>query len=144
MFVNRSDSSLWLCNATGDGWVPAGGGGVVSLSVVIGDGVNPLSAGVAGYLEVPFECTISRWTVLADQSGFLQIDVWKDSFENYPPTDADSITAAAPIAMSSAQTARDSALAGWSTLVVEDDVLAFSVDSSSAVTQATVSLRCER
>jgi hypothetical protein len=142
LFLDTDDTVLLICNATGNGWVAAGSG-TVSLSIVLGDGINTLPVGVAGYLEIPYACTISRWTALANQSGSVQIDVWNDTYSNFPPTDTDSITASAPISMS-AQKGQSAALTGWNTAINADDILAFNVDSASTLKQVTVSLKCTR
>lgn len=47
--------------------------------------------GVKGDITVPFGCVITEWTLLADQSGSIGVDIWKDTYANYPPTSADTI-----------------------------------------------------
>ena len=121
-----------------------GGSAVVALSVVVGDGVSVVPTGVVEYLEVPFACTINRVTMLADQSGSLVVDIWKDTYANYPPLDADSITASAVPTITTAVKSQDSTLTGWTTAVTAGDILAFNVDSSTTITQATVSLKCTK
>ena len=99
-----------------------------------------ISTGQKGHLEVPFNCTIQRVTILADQSGSIVVDLWKDTYANFPPTDADSITASAPPTLSSAQNSQDSTLTGWSTTLTRGDILAFNVDSCATITRVTLSL----
>jgi len=69
---------------------------ISTIGITIDGGGSAITTGQKGYIEVPFACTISRATTLADQSGSIVIDVWKDTYANYPPVDADSITASAP------------------------------------------------
>lgn len=116
----------------------------VAIQTVIGNGTDVLSTGVAGYLEVPFACTITQITGLADQSGSAVVDVWKDSYANYPPTDADTITASAPLTLSTAIKAQDATLTGWTTSISAGDILGFNVDSATTITQLTVSIKCTR
>ena len=80
----------------------------------------------------------------ADQSGSLVVDIWNDSYANFPPTDADSITASAPPTLSTAQKSQDNTLTGWTTSMTKDNYLIANIDSASTVTWAIVSLRCTR
>lgn len=50
---------------------------------------------------VPFNMLVTGWTLVADQSGSIELDLWSDSYANYPPTDTDSIVGANPPELSS-------------------------------------------
>lgn len=122
----------------------SGGGGFAQLAVVIGNGVNVLTTGVKGYISVPFACEIVRARVLADVSGSVVIDVWKDTYANYPPVNADSITASAPPTLASAIKSENTTLTGWTTSLAEGDVIGFNVDSATTVKQVTLELRVQK
>lgn len=113
----------------------------LSITYVIDGGGSVISAGIKGDLEIPFGCTITRATLLADQSGSIVIDVWKDSYANFPPTDADSITASAPPTISTATKSQDSTLTGWTTAISAGDILRFNVDSCTSITKIILSLK---
>lgn len=113
----------------------------LSTTFIIDGGGVAITTGEKGHLEIPFACTISRVTTLADQSGSIVVDIWKDTYANFPPTDADSITASAPPTLSSAQNAQDSTLTGWTTAIAAGDILAFNVDSCTTCTRVTISLK---
>ncbi len=66
---------------------------IAGVGFVIDGGGSTISTGIAGDIEVPFNCTIDRVTLLADQSGSIVIDIWKDTYANYPPENSESITA---------------------------------------------------
>jgi len=117
---------------------------VASLTFVIDGGGSAISTGEKGHLEVPFACTILQATLLADQSGSIVVDIWKDTYANFPPTDADSITASAPPTISSAQKSQDSMLSGWTTSIAAGDILAFNVDSAATITRCTVALKVKK
>lgn len=114
------------------------------INIILGDGVNVVTTGVKGYLEMPFDCLIESVTTLADVSGSIVIDVWKDTYANYPPTVADTITASAKPTLSSAIKAQDSTLTGWTKTVTKGDILGFNVDSSATVKQVTLSIKGRR
>jgi len=113
-----------------------------SITMIIDGGGSAITTGVKGYIEVPFSCTISQVTMLADQSGSIVVDIWKDTYANYPPTDADSITASAVPTISAATKSQDGTITGWTTGITAGDILGFNVDSASTVTLVTVSLTC--
>jgi len=130
----------WPQGSSGGG----GGGTEASLTFIIDGGGSAITTGQKGHLEVPFACTIKQVTMLADQSGSIVVDIWKDTYDSFPPTDADSITASAPPTISSAQKSQDSTLTGWTKSISSGDILAFNVDSCSTITRVTISLKVER
>jgi hypothetical protein len=114
--------------------------GTTTLGIVIDGGGAVIATGVHGDLRIPFACTITKATLLADQSGSIVIDVWKDTYANFPPTVADTITAAAKPTLSGAAKSEDSTLTGWTTAVAAGDVLRFNVDSVATVTRVVLQL----
>ncbi|KKK59209.1 hypothetical protein LCGC14_3036690, partial [marine sediment metagenome] len=116
----------------------------VSIAFIVNGGTSVITPGVKGFLEVPFDCNIDQATVLANQSGDLVVDVWKDTFANFPPTNADTITGGSEPTISSAQSSQDSTLSGWTTGILAGDIVGFNVDSILNVHRATISLRCAR
>lgn len=114
---------------------------ILAITIIIDGGGSVITTGVKCDVEVPFDCTINRATLLADQSGSMVIDIWKDTYANYPPIGTDSITASAKPTLSSATKSQDSTLTGWTTSVSAGDVLRFNVDSASTITRVTLSLK---
>ncbi len=115
-----------------------------TVGITIDGGGSAITTGIKGYVECPFAGTIVQATLLLDQSGSIVIDVWKDTYANYPPTDADSITAAAPPTVSTATKSQDSTLTGWTTTVTAGDIFGFNVDSITTATRATLILKINR
>lgn len=120
----------------------AGGGGTYAFGITIDGGGSDITTGVKGFVQLPTTGTIVRATILstdaAATAGSIVIDVWKDTYANYPPTDADSITAAAPPTLSAANKNTDSTLTGWTTSVTALDIVGFNVDSCSGITRVTL------
>lgn len=123
---------------------PSGSSGTASLTFIIDGGGSAITTGQKDHLEVPFACTIQQVTMLADQSGSIVVDIWKDTYANFPATDADSITASTPPTISSAQKSQDSTLTGWTKSISSGDILAFNVDSCATITRVTISLKVEK
>lgn len=115
-----------------------------SIQFIIDGGGSAITTGVKGYLSIPFACTITNVTMLADQSGSIVVDIWKDVYSSYPPTDVDSITASAVPTISAATKSTDSTLTGWTTSIAAGDILGFNVDSVSSISLLTISLTCLR
>lgn len=112
-----------------------------AIPFFISGGGGPILTGIKGALYIPFNCTIVRATALADQTGAIVVDIWKDSYANYPPTDADSITASAPVTIGSGNVkSQDSTLTGWDVDIVGGESLHYNVDSVTNLTWCLVSL----
>lgn len=130
-------------NSSDDGWVTVinqSNSSLVAIPAVIGNGSDEIATGVAGYLEVPFAGTIIAVRLLSTVSGSIVVDIWKDSYANYPPTDADSITSATPPMLSAETKSQDTTLSGWTTSVAAGDILGFNVDSVTDCTQVLLSI----
>jgi len=122
-------------------------GDTISESViqfVIDGGGVAITTGIKGDLIDLPACVIVGWTIVADQTGSIVIDVWKDTYANFPPVDADSIAASALPTLSSATKNQNSTLTGWTTTINSGDTLRFNVDSASTVTRVTVCLRVRK
>lgn len=129
---------------TADGTDPVWADDDCAIEVIIGDGTNAITSGLKGFVEVPVGMTIESWRLVGDESGSIVIDIWKDTFANFPPTIADTITASAKPTLSTAQAAQDTTLTGWTTALAKGAWLAVNVDSSSTVKQVTLSLGCRK
>ncbi|GAI34200.1 unnamed protein product, partial [marine sediment metagenome] len=64
---------------------------LADITFVIDGGGSAITTGEKGHLEIPFACTIQAWTLVADQAGAIKIDVWRDTYANFPPTNEDSL-----------------------------------------------------
>jgi hypothetical protein len=99
-----------------------------------------LTTGIKADLMAPFSCTITKVTLLADQNGNVVVDIWKDTFANYPPTVADTITGGAKPTLSGANKYQDGVLTGWNTTINAGDILRFNFDSASVITRLAIGL----
>src|SRR4029453_11274765 len=115
-----------------------------AVGILIDGRGSVITTGIKGFLEVPFAGTITAATLLSTDaaitSGSIVIDIWKDTYANYPPTVADTITASAKPTLASANKSEDTTLTGWATGIAGGDILGFKVDSASLVTKVLLSL----
>lgn len=116
-----------------------------AIAFGIGDASGDvITTGPKGSIEVPYACSIVGWTLLADVSGSIVIDVWKDSYVNYPPTVADTIAGTQKPTISAATKGQNLTLSSWTPALNAGDILRFNVDSCSGIHQASLTLRTAR
>lgn len=123
---------------------PASPDGKYRVICLVVDGKGSVvSTGFKGYsTPVPYDGTIIGWDIHALQVGSCVVDVWKDSYANFPPTVADSITGSEKPTLSLQRINQDLNLTTWTTRDIrKGDVVAFNVDSASGVTGITVGIR---
>lgn len=115
-----------------------------SLGFVLGDGSNSLPVGTEVRLPIDYRCVLTGYTLAADATGSLVIDLRNDTFANYPPTGADSICGGAKPTLASANRTTTSTLSGWTTTLNAGDVLAAVIESISTIKRVTLVLRTRR
>lgn len=81
---------------------------------------------------VPFNGTITAAVFEggSGETGAAQFDIWKATDGSTVPTNTNSITASAPVAVSAARYSRDTTLTGWTTSVSKGNRLWLNCDSN--------------
>ena len=111
------------------------------ITFIIDGGGAAIATGEKGHLRIPFKCEIQKVTLLADQTGSIVIDIWKDTYANFPPAVADSICAAAKPTIAAGVKDEDATLTDWTKTITADDILAFNVDSVTDIERVTIALK---
>lgn len=120
----------------------ANGAKTTTLVFVIDGGGATITTGIKGDLgPFDFPCAIQAVTLLADQSGSIVVDIWKDTYANYPAVVGDSITASAKPTLSTEVKSQDTTLTGWTTTIAAGDTLRFNVDSITTCQRVVVALK---
>jgi hypothetical protein len=140
MSLYESDGTSWI-KISG---VPTGVGLIGTLEFLIDGGGVAITTGVKGDMRIDFDCTILGWALMADATGSIVVDLWKDTLSAFPPTSGDSITASAKPTLSSANHNSDTTLTGWTTSITAGDVIRYNVSSVSTVQRVTLSLALQR
>jgi hypothetical protein len=94
-------------------------------------------------VDVIFNNTVilNSWTMIADTTGSTVVDIWKDTYANYPPTSSDTIiTGGTKPNISSDIKNQSSSLSGWNTIINSGDIVRFNVDTCSSITKLTLSI----
>jgi hypothetical protein len=114
--------------------------------LTIGDFAGaPITTGVRGWFRIPFGIRITAWSLLADVSGSIQLDVWRTTYALFAPgvhpVAADSIAGAEKPTLVAAAKNEDTLLTTWSTDVNAGEVIAVNVDSTGGtIKQASLTL----
>lgn len=74
-------------------------------------------------------------------TGSCVVNIWKDTYANFPPTAADDITGGTSPSISSDNKYQNTTLTGWNTTLNVGDVLLFELASSSTFTLVAIQLR---
>lgn len=120
-------------------------GGSLSPAEFIFDGAgSAITSGAEAWLRMPYSGTLTAWTLLCEPSGSITIDIWKDTYANWPPTDSDSITNGHEPSVSSGTKAEDTDITDWSdTSVSAGDILYAHVDSVTDIERAWLMLEVQ-
>jgi hypothetical protein len=103
----------------------------VTISLTVDGGGSAITTGSKGYVSIPYAMTLQGWTILADQTGSVVIDVKKATYAGFPTTA--SIAGSEKPTLSSARKNTDGTLSSWTTTVSAGDIIEFNVDSAATV-----------
>lgn len=111
------------------------------VSFGIDGGGSAITTGQKGTIEVPYNFDIIRWTIIADQSGSANIDMWSRDYSTTLPTPANSVTGNIGMTLSTATANQSSSISNWRmNRINAGNVLTYNVQSVSTVTKLTVNL----
>lgn len=128
-----------------DFWVPIAQvplGANVNFNVYSSAGAIP--DGEKGAVVIPFDSTIVRMDILAEQATDAEVDIWASNYGGYYPTSGDSIVAAAPPTLTGSIKNTDSTLTGWTTALSAGDILVFWVSGVTNARRLTVALQLDQ
>lgn len=131
--------------ATGnDGSIGATGPGTSTkvFGITLDGAGSDITTGVKADVSLPYNMTIDSWTLISSQTGSIVIDLWKDTFVNFPPTIDDSITGTEKPTLSSQIINQDLSLSTWTTSISDGDIVRFYVESCIGVQKVTLQVKC--
>ena len=112
--------------------------GTFSLGVTVDGSGGVITAGVKGYVRVPYACTINTWSILTNNSGVgatITFDIWRAN--NAIPTAGVSLVGGGgvkPFLTSNTAQITSAAPSGWTSVTLAaNDILGFNVESGAAV-----------
>lgn len=114
------------------------------LPFVLDGGGLPLQVGDSYTLEVPWDCTVVRSTLMANAAGSATLSVRRAGFADYPADPGESICGDAPPVLDNERKLQDDALEGWSTLLRRGDLVTARVTAVTGIGFLTLSLLVSR
>lgn len=102
-----------------------------SFGIVVEGAGTAITTGSKGTRYIPYNCTITGWSIQGTPSGSCVFDVKRSGT---------SIAGSEKPTLSGATTNEDLSLSTWTTSLTAGDVIEFVVDSASTVTRATVTI----
>ena len=101
-----------------------------------------ISTGKKNWGKMPYAGTIVSWDITGDQTGSCSISIEKCTYSGFPSFS--SISASAPVTLTSAVKNTSSTLTGWTISFAAGDYIRPSVDSVSALTKIVLNLQVIR
>lgn len=115
------------------------------FGVVIDGAGSVITTGQHKGPRIPRACQITGWTILsvdgsagAPTAGSIVVDLWVDTFANYPPTVADTVTGSAKPTLTAGIAAESDVLTGWTTAIQAGSCVVFNVDSVTSLKKVYV------
>jgi hypothetical protein len=115
-----------------------------ALNYILDGGGSTITTGLKPDIVVPFTCTVTAWWMLADQTGSIVVDLWKNSYASYPPLVANTITGSELPTITAGIKGQDLALGTWTTALTKGDIIRPNVNSCSSITYCTLYLALTR
>ena len=146
-WLNTVTKHLWICvddTATAAVWEAIKTQDTLAFTFINNGAVLNTGVQDAAYLEVPFDLEIVAVRMYGAPSGDIQVDLWNDTYANYPPTIADTIVASAPPKIVSGVKSEDVTLTGWTKTLVAGSGILPNIDSVTNISWAKLVLVVER
>jgi hypothetical protein len=107
------------------------------------DGVTAVvQVGQIGYVVMPYDGTITKWTITSNVSGSISFDIWRDTLIDTIPTIGDSIVGGVYPSITGTNFGTSTSLGSWtSTTFLAGHIFGFYVNSASTIKNATLTLR---
>lgn len=111
----------------------------------IDGGGSTIATGIKPEFVIPYNCKITGWQAIGDQTGSIVVDLWKDTYANYPPVNGDSMVTSQEPTISAATKGQNLSVNsgnGWS--CTQGDIVRPNVDSVTTLTRAVILLFVQR
>jgi hypothetical protein len=149
--VFEYDGTDWFVLWEGGSDIMGGAGRTGEFTFTLDGSGSAVSTGIKNPIRAPWDCTLTGWKMVAlDSSGAAvstttTIDVLKDTYANWSPTTADTITNGHEPAIAAATKAEDTDISDWSSVTVtEGDYIMPEVDANDNAVVIVFSLTFER
>ena len=138
--ITQSGNTLTISSTASGG----GGSGLTAednIGIYIDSTPDDLSTGKKGFKQVPYNCEVLEWYVLAGQTGSIEFDVKSGSFANYPTTT--SIVGGDYPKLISQFKNSNTGVTAWSGLTA-GDIIDFVINSNTGIKSVGLFLKIRR
>jgi hypothetical protein len=142
------DTDFWLIETDryimlmwdGSNWVELlpGPSRICAINILVADTVVGEKVGVN--VDFGFDFHITKARLVGDVSGSLVVDLWVDTWANFPPTNADSIMASDKMTLSASQKHENTSLTSWVRRILRGSIGRPEVESATTVQSFTLTL----
>jgi len=113
----------------------------IQLSLRVDGAGSVIGTGAKAWTRIPWNCTITAWDMTVDTSATTTIDVWVDTYANYPPDNGDTITNGNEPAIAAGTKAQDTDITDWSDVTLSaGSYIKFNVDANDNATELTLNI----
>jgi hypothetical protein len=133
-----SSGTSGTTGTSGSSGTSGAGSNAKSFGIVIDGGGSDITTGIKSDVVIPFNMTITSWTIVSSQTGSIVVDVWKSNYSSFPPTS--SIAGTEKPTLSSQNKNQDLTLTTWTTTINAGDIIRFNVDSCTGIQKVTLSI----
>jgi len=111
-----------------------------SFGIVINGGGSAITTGIKSDVIIPYNMVITNYTMVADTSGSIAVDLWKTNFNSFPPTLSSSIVGNQIPSIVNDVKKYSSNITNWTSSINSGDIIRFNVSSSSTITKLTLTI----
>jgi hypothetical protein len=91
--------------------------------------------GVAGHVEIPFDCEIDSVRLTSEDTCTVTINISNRLFNSFSQVTDTSIIGSSGISLTNSKTYENTTLSGWTTLLYSGNYLVFSVEVATGEVQ---------
>lgn len=108
------------------------------VTIQIANGGSAITASQYGVVRIPNTFTVTGWDIVGEPSGSVVVDLWTDTYANFPPTVADTCAGSEKPTLTTAIKNQDVSITTWNTTLTNAYYLKWNVDSATTVTNVSV------
>ncbi len=120
----------------------------IVIGMMVDNGVETLTTGVKGHRVIPFDCTVTEWTVLSTVTGDILWDIHWSSYGDWITTSTVEFKSSEdqPRIINSIQSHKGNLKSPnwWKSTFDAGDIIEFHIDGVTNMTNSSISLKLER
>ena len=115
-----------------------------TFPLIIDGGGQVIPANAEYFFHIDYAGEFQAWTGLTDVQGSIQVDIYKETYAEYPKSVPVSICAAALPTITNAKKGQDNTLTGWTKKCVAGEVFRIKVISCETIKRFTLGFKVKK